>query len=39
MKGGIFLIPLTITFLNPKIISGFFFSKKSILNLKVKCET
>ena len=33
----IFLIPLSITFLNPKIL-GFFFSSKNSLTLGAKCE-
>ena len=34
----IFLIPLSITFLNPKIILGFLFSTKNSLTQRVKCE-
>ena len=32
-----FLIPLSITFLNPKIL-GFFFPTKNSLTWEVKCE-
>ena len=37
MKGRIFLIPLSISFLNPKML-GFPFSVKNSLIWGVKCE-
>ena len=36
-KKKTFLIPLSITFLNPKIL-GFFFPAKNSLTWEVKCE-
>ena len=38
LKVKIFLIPLSITFLNPEIILDFLFSTKNGLTLGVKCE-
>ena len=38
MKVRIFLIPLSITFLNPKILSFLFSTKNSLTAWEVKCE-